>query len=455
MKKKMISLCLCAVIVMGTLTACGGAQDATTGTGGTVSGSAIRGSAVSGGAVKEQNVPNTTVAKTRNNWFCNDTHLYYVQEGELIQRDLADGSEQRKKIKRLYDICYVDNEWVYYVKWSKYTDKHGNSWRIYDKLFRAPIEDGECKIGAEELVLKEKEASDLWISKSDSYCDGKYLVLGDWYQKYDLKTKKILVSSDEYEYLGVFGDTVFLGGEDGGLFCQELESDAITRIVEDEMSPWYLTGTEEDVFFYEMDAIWRYHMETGKLEKVVEDSGIREMLYKNGYIANVNDEECFVTYDENLFVSDERLYMEVDYAWEQDDVWRSVVVVLSQSMDGDDLRLEEGLTQALANPKENQKPFDKEFYRQIDERIYESRGCIVEIVGDQCLMVLQDEKEKKGRLACYDLSQNTWKFVTEKDPERYLLLQKRVSLYDRFAYETVHASLPSNDGIDKTLEALY
>ena len=139
MKKKwngFLTLMVITAVTMLALTACGGYRIET---------GSVSGGAVSGQAVSEK--PEET------GMFCNNTHQYYrplFSDDEMetiVERDFAGGSERKIKIKDLYDLLYVDNDWIYYEKCENSTDEKTAS------FWRAPVE----KINGKDQVNEEKE----------------------------------------------------------------------------------------------------------------------------------------------------------------------------------------------------------------------------------------------------------------------------------------------------------
>ncbi len=155
-------------------TACGG-EYAGTGEGETVSRGAVSGGAVSGGAVSGQVVSGGAVSdpvvsgpalqdkgtenfvskkKKSKHQFCNDSHLYYMENGfpPIIEYDLSDGSRREIKFgkgqlgekERIEAICYVDNDWVWYMKGIERSVDQSEIWR-------APVEDGKLNVKKEEF----------------------------------------------------------------------------------------------------------------------------------------------------------------------------------------------------------------------------------------------------------------------------------------------------------------
>ncbi len=247
MRKKWFALFLTGVMAL-IATGCGGEYAGRTGgdavSGSAISGNAVSGQAVSGGAVSDpvvsgpalqdegsgNRVPDKKKSKYR---FCNDSHLYYMEKGvePVIEYDLSDGSRREIKFKKgermesIGAICYVDNDWVWYVKEfdpGKVEEVKDQLvlWDYQTELWRAPVENGKLNAQKEEFVFSDP----LVMNKEQIYCDGRYLlyvVNTDLYRKYDLKEKKYIYDAtpdedeDAFDILvAVTGGTAFIDGDD-------------------------------------------------------------------------------------------------------------------------------------------------------------------------------------------------------------------------------------------------
>lgn len=480
-------ICLAAAL----FTACGGEYAGTTEgnavSGGTVSGEAVSGGAVSDGAVSDPAVsgpalkderPEDFVSKKKKSkyQFCNDSHLYYMEDGfpPIMEYDLSDGSHREIKFgeeDRIAAISYVDNDWVWYVKEIEMP--------VYrPEIWRAPVEDGKLNVKKEEFVFSDPCGMDV----EEIYCDGRYVLYmtysrnkyevymtgsSSYYRKYDLKEKKYIfdVTSDENEggidtLIAVTGDVAFINGYDG-VFRQDLDSSEKVMVTEEGCYE-RVAVTEKDLFYLEESGehscyICQYHLEDGSKKELITTEQIQRFLKEGGFLkvsgktGSKSSNEWYLDY---LFVSGDRLYVQISLERKENGVTVSKKVVLSQKTGSkNELRYEKGLTECLANPKNNQKKFEKIYDDEEDEgemSLFLSRGTCLYMSGDKCFMELYDPKQDKNRVACYDLSSDSMRFLTKKDPDWY------VPFYDGAVpdwAETVYPSdiswdMPNNKKVD-------
>ncbi len=447
MRKKWLALFLTGVMAVMS-TGCGGEYAGKTEgnavSGGAVSGQAVSGSAVSdpvvsGPALQDEGTENFVSGKKSSKYrFCNDSHLYYMEDGfqPIIEYDLSDGS--RREIKfgkedRIAAICYVDDDSVWYMK-----EIETESYPFHQReLWKAPVENEKLNVKKEEFVFSDP----LIMSEKQFYCDGRYLLyttdadLSSYYRKYDLKEKKYVYNAtpnedeDEVDMIvAVTGGAAFIEGYDG-LFRQNIDSSEKVTITE-EIIDQKVAVTEEDLFYLEESGdedteeyynnIWQYHLEDGSKKEIITEEQIQKVLKAQGLLKSAKRPEMA----EYIFISGDRLYVQVSLDWKENGVLMSEKVVLSQKIGSkNELRYEKGLTECLANPEKNQKKFEKIYDDEDDEgemSLFLSRGTCLYMSGKKCFLYLYDPEQDKNRVACYDLSSGSMKFLTKKDPDWYL-----------------------------------
>ncbi|MCM1244322.1 MAG: hypothetical protein NC293_01605 [Roseburia sp.] len=441
--KKRICLFLCAGLLAVSLTGCGGEYV------GTPEGNAVSDSVVSGSAVKDEG---TKDLLSGNYTYCNDQYVYYTDVDALIGRRLDTGEETAVKIENIEDVCYADNDWVYYTKRSREDEFWEEAWRIPLK------KDGEWRLdeSAKECILQEKEGFD---DPQGALCDGSYIVYitGETYQyrQYNIEKKaydkcKALENRDDYSG-SVFilcNGAVFIDYVDLGLVCKRLDHDAVENLTLGEQEEvWgYVTATDTEIFFgsnslldgepyREGSGIWRYtYLGTaeGELHKIIERSDIETVLKEEGLLScPVSKKHKHTFMEEGMFVSGNRLYLQIfiyseDKEGSKEEKCRNMVVLSRENrLDQKDLRYEKQLSACLENVDGGQKAVTKfmpgsgvAFYEE--EVYYQSRGLLVTMLENKCLMYVEDPEKKKNRWACYDLSTGKFKYITEKDNEWYL-----------------------------------
>ncbi len=475
--KRVINVILCITMLVGTLTACGGAQDATTGTGGTVSGSAIRGSAVSQTAVTQQHV-SASSDKTDERRFYNDTNFYYVKEQNsgdfvIVEKNLKSGDERQVKHESLSELCYVDNDWLYYLIW---TTEEG------DLLYRAPIKDGKVAIQKSEKILVEPEG----IVGSNLYCDGEYFlyVVAETgaCKKYDMEKREYVKElpylkkrlGEGVEIYAVKDNKVFFEitdsvDMDGGYWMEmdvAMEFDNLHKIT-DEAAIFANTVAVTDSDFIYLDAygagIWQYNFAKEGTEEIVTEKQMGKMLVENGFLKaekGIQHGEDF--YVSAVFVSRNRLYLQMDVRYEQGETeYRNKAIFYYDLHKRDGLCYDKELTECLVNPRENQKEFNKIYYaRGIGkETVFLSRGRIVKMNDKTCYLHLYNSEKDKNMLACYDYEKATLTYPTKKDMEWYLpYYEPSANWYGtRPEYEPAgdDDSMPNNEGSYWDFEYCY
>ena len=136
MKIRSYFILLCLFLSFGFLTGCGG-EFAGVSRDGTVSGGAVSGEAVSGQAVRQG-------SQSPQGEFCNDWNVYYSGYDEdwniiITERNWKNHSERRAVIKDGGEICYVDNEWIYFTSVREATQEDKEDDQFW-QFWRAPME---------------------------------------------------------------------------------------------------------------------------------------------------------------------------------------------------------------------------------------------------------------------------------------------------------------------------
>ncbi|MBO5072195.1 MAG: hypothetical protein J6C32_04455 [Eubacterium sp.] len=390
--------------------------------------------------------------------FCNKYCLYYSEEFSrfIIEHQLSDGTERRIEMDYDVIVCYVDNDWVYYVENMYY-------YHFQSEVYRAPIKDKKLDIKKAEHIFTEKSG----IHSEDVYCDGRYLVyitgesFDSSFRKYDLKEKKIIEGQDNEDMAaflyGVAGDFV-LYSEFDGVMRHDLYTGKTTDVSSSFLGPDDTDGqiamTDTDVFYAEDSVeIRQYHLVDNSNKKIITYYQIRRFLIQEGFI-DVAREKEYEYYPQRLFVSGLRLYVQMDIKWTEKKVFHQNKVVFSQKIGGNGkLRYEKGLTKCVANPKKDQRVFEKITYEEEDEGIdalYLSRGGCLYMAEEKCFMYLYDSQQRKNRVACYNLGSGEFRFLTKKDPDWYLPYYNGVQPYWKacVGYSEIRMDMPNNRSVD-------
>lgn len=449
----MLGLAAAGMLVVACLSGCGGEFAGKQGDG-VVSGSAVSGQAVSGAAVNESIVKEQKLSgHTGNYTYCNDRYLYYDGVDELIGRNIDTGKETTVKIKNMESVCYADNDWVYYTKEPR-NDK------IWEEVWRVPVKKGEeweLDEQGEELLLQEKEGFD---SPGGVLCDGRYIVYmtGETYRyrQYNIEKKayescKSLEERDDYmgTMFFLWNGAVFIDYQDLGLIRKRLDHDEVEKVTsaEYENIPGSVTASETELFYrsntskesstsYEEEqSIWQYtHYSPteGELYKFIDMSEIETVLKEEGLLScPVSQKHKHAFGEYGMFVSGNRLYIQIfiksygDYHGDEPECQNMVILSKETGSPSGKLRYEKQLSGCLENPEGTKKAVTKmrpgsgvAFYEE--EVFCQSRGLIVMMFENKCLMYVEDPKKKKNRWACYDLDTGEFRYITEKDREWYM-----------------------------------
>lgn len=431
--KKRISAFLCIWLAAGVLAGCGGEYAGTTDQGG-VSGSAVSGSAVTDGVVSDSAVKGVESKeereKNRTNWYCSETNFYYAMTGFISDKPFImewnkeNGTKRKIECEDLSNLCYVDDNWVYYTVFGKWFDE--NDFHS-EELYRAPIEQNRLNLEKAELLFTER----LGISYNDIYCDGSYVAYIDEemrYKKYDLKEKRFIgnFAKDKKEYetdiLAVSGENIYLRLEGkGGLYSQKLDSAKTIKITDGYVLGSAFAATESDVYYSEEYALpftlMKYHLEDGSKQAVLTEKQVDEFLKQ---MIVTEEEESYLRYEPNwMFVSGNRLYIQFEVQWDREKglSYHKQVIAYLELEDNAELHYAKELTEYLERKDGAGHSEERETY---EGSIDLSMGCCVDMTDEKCYMYCYDPKVNKTRLACYDFAKGDFSYPDKEDMDWYL-----------------------------------
>ncbi len=442
--------------------------------GGAVSASTVSGQAVSASAVREQAVVDSDGYSRYT--YCSDWNLYYIrdyysEEARLIERNLEDGSEREIRLDGIHEVCYADNDWVYYTKVSEW-EEEDEFYSIVGEVWRSPIDKSSSRMdeGKEELVLKAEDEEGMVSSRSHVgrdhrgiQCDGRYIVYegGEWtgqegetlessLRVYDIHAGKYVC--EEILHTGSFdtdmrssflcGDSVFLyDNENQELVRVKLETGEKTTVVPVEDYYWdymqssIFTASDEDIFWIneeeEAEEIWQYHLPGQKRLCLITNGEVRKLLEKKGLLkCSIGGKKHAFDY-EACFVRADRLYVQVGINGEgsHGEICQNRVI-LSKELGAPEATpvFEEKLSKCLANPQKRQKVFSKKYdgiygrQPHKEKAYFKTRGFCVSMTEDGCLMYVENADEKKNMPAWYDFQTDTMRFLEKSEdwPSCYL-----------------------------------
>ncbi len=460
------------VLFIGVLSGCGGEYAGLSENEG-VSGGAVSASSVSGQAVSGSGGYSRYT-------YCSDWNLYYItnnysEDAKLIERNLENGLERKIQIDGIHEVCYADNEWVYYTKRTDWKEEDETRY-IVGGVWRSPVNKNSLRMDetAEEVVLETKNSLGLVMSVGHTgidhrgvQCDGRYIVYegGEWTGTKETGSPEIIprvydIQNRKYVWKELFCEGSFCSGiEDivlwgDSVFLYDYDEDALVRIrletgdkmvvvpfedyklnLDDETNSSISTASKENIFWVSYDrnvqTIWQYRLSDQKRFSLIKEAEIHELLEQRGLLECPLGEENHTFGCAACFSRAGRLYVQVGISGEgKDGETCENVVMLSKELGRPDAALvyEEKLNECLANPEKRQKVFSKEhegIYGLLPytEKVYfKSRGICVAMTEDECLMYIENEREKKNMPASYDFHTGKMHFLEKSENwlSRYL-----------------------------------
>lgn len=452
--------------------------------GGAVSASVVSGQVVSASAVSGQAVSDTGGYSRYT--YCSDWNLYYIkdcysEDARLVERDLEKGSERKIRVKRIHEVCYADNDWVYYTKEAE-RERDGEVRFVVDEVWRSPINKNSFQMDqtAEELVLRTENEGGLVLSighvgiyHRGVQCDGRYIVFvgGEYTEEdvletpprvYDMQKRSYVWEeifrtdsfSDSMEEMILWGGSVFLhDDEKGELVRVNLETGEMTTVASEEnydhlYSSSISAVSETNIFWRntkeEKREIWQYDLRENKSSCFVTEEELRKLLEQRGLLkCSIGRKEHTYGY-EACFVRENRLYMQVviDGEGKNGEVCQNRVVLSKEFRTPDAvLECEDKLNECLSNPKERLKLFSKKwdgiYGRQPCRKkaYFKARGFCASMTEDECLMYLENSEKKKNMPAVYDFRTGSLRY-----------LQKGEDWLSRYTYDRNNRMLSGDPG---------
>lgn len=451
MKIRKISFMLCAGLLTGLLSGCGGEYAGVSGENGGVSGGAVSGQAVSENRSEEKKLQ-----------WCNDTNLYYYEYDDdenfiIVERNKEDGSERKFTVKNGNGILYVDNEWIYYIR---------SLWRdcdeeTTDQFWRAPMatKGGICHADwkREELILEEDDGIDGVREGNDwIYCNDRWIayVTGEGeYRQYDMKEKKMVPqtvqSAEEFDACMSQGNargaivdfvenTYWLDGSTGKLFpYQDSVKEDIgyyNEFVLSEgicMTDFYQSDEEDNpVFLGTGIDFYHYPDEThteGWTEQLVSTEEEKALLEKEGFLKYMEEEESWYE-TVRIFARGQTIYQEIEFRWKEGGVvYKDMVMLSCQLGQKGSLQVDRALTEAMRNPEDNQKVFRKIWGNAGGggKARFLSNGLCVYMTERYAFLIQSDGKTEEWQLVSYEFDSGKTKVLDKEDEEWYLLYEDR------------------------------
>lgn len=470
----MFSFAIAGIFAVAALCGCGG-EFAGREEGDFVSGSAVSGQTVSGAAVEEKTEEKPENYDDSAYTFCNDQYVYHADVDELNAWNRHTGEKTTVKIKEILQVCYADNEWVYYAT---ATEDHDDVWRMPVK------KNGEWGLDerGKELLLEEEEGFDY---PQGALCDGRHIVYitEDTYRYREYSIEKKAYETSEYfekwdDYAGgitLCGGSAFLAGS-GELLRKKLGSDGVETVINE--SPQSVAEGDGELFIQsdlpdekEKDgfSILRYSLQTGGTETFISEPEIKKVL-KEEELLSCPLRKKHIFWECGMFVSGPRLYVQIaimNSVYENGTECRNIAVFSKETEGSGELVYEKELSRCLKNPKERQKTVTKvmpgsgvPYYEE--EVVFRNRGLLVAVNGNDFFMYVEQtpsdgkKGETKNRWACYDLANGEFRYLTKKDSGWYMrYCDRRNNIFEAWVsddpvdlyandYRTVLFMMPNN-----------
>lgn len=405
-----------------------------------------------------------------------DTNLYeevWEEKYDIIQRKLDGTGKKKFRIKDFRGLLGIRGGYLYYEAYEGWEDGYLPAY-----ICRIPIEkdaSGQDVLKVEQSERLITESAGIWSSYvGETYlwyqCEGSGLVV-----KYDLRNKRFkstvqIVPDEEAEDAEIefirCGDTMLACAtyldEPTEIYAQKMEEDT-----------WEKTGTCSGAFYgglkdYSEDAVFytigtKYisglrmpgnirmmDLTEGKNRVWIRKKVLRKAVVQAAKLHTPKDkiDVCAVT---ALFYQEGRLYIQLQLSFWRGDTYQIRYLLFSQGREEDDtsLRYEKELTELLATygTVEQGQWVESRYvpgidWRQeevIEKNVRRNVAKCYRMLNGKAFLWFPDKKKKKGRVACYELANGGFRWLTKKEEEYYEPCQEKVH----------------DDSIDFGIESMY
>lgn len=439
-----IALATSLFAVCVSITGCGGEF---AGVNRAVSGGAVSGSVVSGGAVREnaedsQQTVHTEVSKYP---YSTDTNVYYEDyndkdEACIIQARF-DGSHKKEIVNAgdedeyEYYVHYVDENWLYYEL--ETDDKN--------RLYRVPIKkDGDgydtVNISGQEELIREPNIYSYGWNTGNVLLDN----MEDKVIRYDLQKKKT-VSEWSYADLGMddecdldiyqLNDYYIALTELGEVYAMESDGTQWKKCHGSEKCDWIgiNTAQTENSLFFDISSDDDIRKCDGKSVQVfITNEQMKQAAKKaKGMGAETQIEVCDA---DEMYVDGNRLYIQLELHWKEDEVYRIENLLFSQGENEAELRYEKELTECMHSYVKSRtgkledyavrtplpgETLSEDAVVDLTTRVVLEEHAVINTA--QCVAMLNGKaylslyENDKGRMGCYELSTGNFRWITPKE----------------------------------------
>lgn len=413
--------CICLLFVIAMLSGCGGnaVRDGYTGTDGQQNGAT--GTAVSGQAADAQESKQTDTYK-----YCTEDYLYREYDYGVIQSRLDGTDEKKIRIRDdLVDFLGVSDGWLYF---------YCRDWEKEDYVVvRIPIQkeaDGTetLNIDKAETLLKEKDDIEKIIkieAPSIVYLGADYEFLR---YNWESGEKKQLFSAPKTKsgpngWVEAVSDKNAYVSYDTGVYCLNWDTGEAQQVDKKKASSQPEPIVAENRYFLynpydgSVDVnIWKYDEVENKKECIISwEETAKAVEQEMGLDPEKAIDLMGVT---DLFYENQRLYIQMQMNWWEDDNYRWEYVLFSKELGADAaLQYEKELTECLrkhsGSEQRTWRKDGKEYSLSVD-----SSQCEQMIEG-KALLSLGNEP-RKAKLGCFELATGEFRIVEKNAPEYYM-----------------------------------
>lgn len=401
-------------------------------------------SAVSGGAVSDGTLQ---TAETEEKYrYRTDTNAYYLHLGDICQIRL-DGTHKKKilSVGTRYmgqQLCGVRDGWLYFQE------------ETPGALYRIPIKkDGGgydvVKTSGQERVKALRDAITVLCLDEDSvfYEDENESTIF----QYDWKKKKPVSkwSPDDIDFVTMtrLGGQYVVLNEDEGMFVREDGQEWRKISGEDTVATDFqllqiLYAQNDRKLYYvpcvpegdareghSIGASVRVYDGTEEKDFVSEEQIVQE--FRQGELQGEGEVTCCTI--SNLFLQDNRLYIQIQAEWRKGEQYHVQYAILSQGVEEGVLQYEKALSECMHSHAESRQGSIKEDAdeRTIIRHITANDAQCIGMAGGMAYISSLDYEKQKGRLGCYALEGGKFSWIDEEDTGfRKLCAQKGENSYD-------------------------
>ena len=445
---------MAATLAVGALSGCGGEYEtAFHGGAASVSGTAVNVTeqAVSGQALNSQK-------EETPHRYCTDTNLYCDYVDCIVQTRLDGTKAKEIKLKNFAELLCIREGYLYYV-----TEIDGQDTAELEsyEVCRVPVEkdaDGWDVIETEreeKVISAEDEKIDdvlgmnsqcIFYSVDDEVTDYSILI------RYDIQSQKKVrldvISVDKGARGYIVTDSYLLACTYGGFFMMGMEGTEWTKVSDSdapcvcETEAW-----DEKAFFYTTPNDGDYRQQSTAVRKCdltelsdrvfISEKDLKEKVME---AEGVNEDEVDVCNVSELFIEENRLYIQIQLNWRREGTYHMGYLMLSQGEEETELRYEKELTECMKTygaTRKGQWGYNTTAGNKIKRIVWEddvliNDNCCLGIVNGKAFLWFHNAKKKYGCVGCFELATASFRWLTESDTEYYELLQDDLQGYGTF-----------------------